>query len=57
MGINSTMASYMALTLSPMITSNSLTRNYAYRRKLNEEFDRIMKRVTLKEFFSKTILK
>ena len=57
LGFNDTMASYLALTLSPILASHSATRNDDFRTRLKNDFDKLMEGKTLEEVFNKAVLK
>lgn len=57
LGFNDTMASYLALTLSPILASHSATRNENFRTQLKDDFGKLMEGKTLEEVFDKAVLK
>jgi len=57
MGFNGTLASYLALALSPHLASHRLKDDNQRRKELELDYRRLMKNRTMQEVFDKTILK
>jgi len=57
MGFNTTLASYMALAISPHLASHGLKENHGKRQELEQEYRRLMENRTMQQVFDKAILK
>lgn len=51
------MGSYLALTLSPMLASRSLKKNTVLRKRLEEDFNRLMEGRTIQQVYEQATLK
>ncbi|XP_046631250.1 uncharacterized protein LOC124311039 isoform X2 [Daphnia pulicaria] len=56
MGINNTMASYLALALSHLLASRAIMEDMEKQTRLNNEFRRLTQNLTTKEIFDRTTL-
>jgi len=57
MGFNNSLASYLALALSPHLASHRLQEDNRKRQQLEQDYSRLMKNRTMYEVFDKAILK
>lgn len=57
MGLNSTLASYLALSLSPFLASHGFRENMLRRKQIEREYRNVMKNRTIDEVFVKATLK
>lgn len=57
LGLNDTMASYMALTLSALLTSNKLKTDITRRMELKRDLDKISNKMPIEQLFEKAALR